>query len=178
MPYSLANVRRGNFPCLDQKTFSTQKMEQEKLKQFLELLYKYGTNFDLIRTSKEYSKYSDHELAELYKKAIYGFGRSCVNKGGSVNIQQIKDIYSEEGEILMDVLMGTGTTNLRRKNGYALKDYKSKSYMLLKDYEFMLREKLSLLTALYSKFDRNVGQGQETPSKKKTSEDGPNTPKK
>ncbi|KAK1348042.1 hypothetical protein CWI37_0185p0030 [Hamiltosporidium tvaerminnensis] len=127
-------------------------MKAEDQQKFLQLLYRFG--YDMKTISGYLPEYTVEELTHIYQRLILTFGKQCVNQGGACDIQQIKDVYFYEDEIRFDVVKEENG-RLIEKGNIQLPDYKSKTYMMLKDFEFSLRWKINMVNSFYKNFEKH-----------------------
>lgn len=124
-------------------------MEEDKRKKFAELLQRYGTDFDRIAETRELGTMTIREMASVYPEVLelYLEMNTALSEGDN-EWSQIREVYYLGKEFYFDVLVpGPGGMDLL-KHVEKLKAGKD-LILLLKDYEFKLLSKLSILRRLY-----------------------------
>ncbi|ADM11656.1 uncharacterized protein Eint_060480 [Encephalitozoon intestinalis ATCC 50506] len=130
-------------------------MDSGMKKRFIELLSFYGSDFDAIADTNELDGMTSEMLYSKYPEILDSyFLKNSPQNQEEINWLQIKEIYYMNGRFYFDVLMGELGGSHVIKNGRDLEVGKE-LVMLLKDYEFKLLSKLSILDRLYRDLYKN-----------------------
>lgn len=122
-----------------------------KRKEFIELLHRYGVDFDKILETEGFDGMSVLDLVSEYPAvlSLYLQKNTSLAREKKSDWIQIRDIYYLEQEFYFDVLAKENGGMDFVKNGVKLKICEE-LVLLLKDYEFKLLSKLSILKKLYN----------------------------
>lgn len=124
-------------------------MDSSMKKRFIELLTIYGSDFDAIASTNELDGMTSEMLHSKYPEILdtYFLKNTLLNQD-EINWLQIKEIYYMNERFYFDVLVRELCGSHVIKNGRDLEIGKE-LVLLLKDYEFKLLSKLSILDRLY-----------------------------
>ncbi|AFM98424.1 hypothetical protein EHEL_060510 [Encephalitozoon hellem ATCC 50504] len=130
-------------------------MDSSMKKRFIELLSIYGSDFDAIASTSELDGMTSEMLYSRYPEILdtYFLKNTPLNQD-EINWLQIKEIYYMNERFYFDVLVGELCGSHVIKNGRDLEVGKE-LVLLLKDYEFKLLSKLSILDRLYKNLYRD-----------------------
>ncbi|AFN83144.1 hypothetical protein EROM_060500 [Encephalitozoon romaleae SJ-2008] len=130
-------------------------MDSSMKKRFIELLSIYGSDFDAIASTNELDGMTSEMLYSKYPEILdtYFLKNTQLNQD-EINWLQIKEIYYMNERFYFDVLIGELCGSHVIKNGRDLEIGKE-LVLLLKDYEFKLLSKLSILDKLYKSLHKD-----------------------
>ncbi|CAD25416.1 hypothetical protein [Encephalitozoon cuniculi GB-M1] len=130
-------------------------MNESMRKKFIELLNIYGSDFDMIANTDELGGMTSEVLCSKYPEILDTyFSMNTELNQEEIDWLQIKEIYYMNERFYFDVLVGELGGSHVIKNGRDLEVGKE-LVLLLKDYEFMLLSKLSILDRLYKSLYRD-----------------------